>query len=130
MPEVSRTGIEVPIIAMVFGAQARPCAQHLARVYSPATASTVGSRVVVEAEPDWRAWTDQQGAKREAVTFRARQVLFEGSRRAAASEGEGEGSSSPAQPAVETGVTVSASDGPASADDLSVLIRGGKIATS
>ena len=54
----------------VYGAQARACAQYLAR----------GSRVVVEAELDWREWTDQQGAKREAVTFRARQVLFEGSR--------------------------------------------------
>ena len=34
----------------VYGAQARACAQYLAR----------GSRVVVEAEPDWREWTDQQ----------------------------------------------------------------------
>ena len=56
----------------VYGAQARACAQYLAR----------GSRVVVEAELDWREWTDQHGAKREAVTFRARQVLFEGSPRA------------------------------------------------
>ena len=54
----------------VYGAQARACAQYLGR----------GSRVVVEAELDWREWADQQGAKREAVTFRARQVLFEGSR--------------------------------------------------
>ena len=53
----------------VYGAQARACSQYLSR----------GSRVVVEAELDWREWTDQQGAKREAVTFRARQVLFEGS---------------------------------------------------
>jgi single-strand DNA-binding protein len=90
----------------VFGAQARPCAQHLAR----------GSRVVVEAEPDWREWTDQQGAKREAVTFRARQVLFEGSRRDVA--GEGNGPPSPAHPAVEVGATAAASDGAASADDL------------
>ena len=54
----------------VFGAQARNCAQYLAK----------GSRVVVDAEPDWREWTDQQGNKREAVTFKARQVLFEGAR--------------------------------------------------
>ena len=53
-----------------FGAQARNCAQYL----------TKGSRVFVDAEPDWREWTDQQGHKREAVTFKARQVLFEGAR--------------------------------------------------
>ena len=68
----------------VYGAQARACSQYLGK----------GSRVVVEAEPDWREWTDQQGAKREAITFRARQVLFEGAPRAAAgaaSEAQGNG---------------------------------------
>jgi single-stranded DNA-binding protein len=35
--------------------------------------------VFVDAELDWREWTDQQD-KREAVTFKARQVLFEGTR--------------------------------------------------
>jgi single-strand DNA-binding protein len=55
----------------VFGAQARACAQYLSK----------GSRVLVEAEPDWREWTDQQGNRREAVTFKARHVLFEGTRR-------------------------------------------------
>ncbi len=54
----------------VFGAQARNCAQHLAK----------GSRVLVDAEPDWREWTDQHGNKREAITFKARQILFEGAR--------------------------------------------------
>ena len=54
----------------VYGAQARACAQYL----------TKGSRVFVDAEPDWREWTDQQNNKREAVTFKARQVLFEGAR--------------------------------------------------
>jgi single-strand DNA-binding protein len=54
----------------VFGAQARNCAQYLSK----------GSRVLVDAEPEWREWTDQQGNKREAVTFKARQVLFEGGR--------------------------------------------------
>ena len=39
-----------------------------------------GSRVFVDAELDWREWTDQQENKREAVTFKARQVLFEGTR--------------------------------------------------
>jgi len=55
----------------VFGAQARACAQYLAK----------GSRVFVDAEPDWREWTDQHGNRREAVTFKARHVLFESSRR-------------------------------------------------
>ena len=54
----------------VYGAQARSCAQYLRK----------GSRVFVDAELDWREWTDQQNNKREAVTFRARQVLFEGGR--------------------------------------------------
>jgi single-strand DNA-binding protein len=61
----------------VFGAQARACAQYLAK----------GSRVFVEAEPDWREWTDQQGNKREAVTFKARHLLFEGTRREPAPDG-------------------------------------------
>jgi len=51
----------------VYGAQARACAQCLRQ----------GSRVFVDAELDWREWTDQQDNKREAVTFKARQVLFE-----------------------------------------------------
>jgi single-stranded DNA-binding protein len=38
-----------------------------------------GSRVVVvDAGLDWREWTDEQGKRRLAVTFRARQALFEG----------------------------------------------------
>jgi single-stranded DNA-binding protein len=51
----------------VFGAQARSCAEHLRK----------GSRVFVDAELDWREWTDQQENKREAVTLKARKVLFE-----------------------------------------------------
>jgi single-strand DNA-binding protein len=54
----------------VYGAQARACSQYLGK----------GSRVVVDAEVDWREWTDQQNNRREAVTFRARQVVFEGAR--------------------------------------------------
>ena len=96
----------------VYGAQARACAQYLAR----------GSRVVIDAELDWREWTDQQGGKREAVTFRARQVLFEGTRpRDAADDSEattGNGSAAAAEPAVEVGAGPSASEGTASADDL------------
>ena len=95
----------------VYGAQARACSQYLAR----------GSRVVVEAELDWREWTDQQGAKREAITFRARQVLFEGSPRDTAADSEaarGNGSPAPAEPAVEVGAAAPANEGAASADDL------------
>ena len=58
----------------VYGAQARSCAEYLSK----------GSRVLVDAELDWREWTDQQDHKREAVTFRARQVVFEGGRPAPA----------------------------------------------
>ncbi len=52
----------------IFGARARACGEYLGKV----------SRVVVEAELDWREWTDEQNHRREAVTFRAREVLFEG----------------------------------------------------
>ena len=51
----------------VYGAQARSCAQYLRK----------GSRVLVDAELDWREWTDQQNNKHEAVTLKARRVLFE-----------------------------------------------------
>jgi single-strand DNA-binding protein len=51
----------------VFGAQARSCAEYLRK----------GSRVIVDAELDWHEWTDQQESKREAVTLKARKVLFE-----------------------------------------------------
>ena len=70
----------------VFGAQARACAQYLAK----------GSRVLVDAEPDWREWTDQQNNKREAVTFKARQVLFEGARRDPTPDGNGASEPTPA----------------------------------
>ena len=94
----------------VYGAQARACSQYLGK----------GSRVVVEAEPDWREWTDQQGAKREAVTFRARQVLFEGSARAAAaSEVAAQRVAETAQPVAEVALlSPAAGGGAASADDL------------
>ena len=70
----------------VFAAQARACAQYLAK----------GSRVLVDAEPDWREWTDQQNNKREAVTFKARQVLFEGARRDPTPDGNGASEPAPA----------------------------------
>jgi single-strand DNA-binding protein len=50
----------------VYGAQAQACAQHLRK----------GSRVFVEGELDWRQWDDQHGNHREAVTVKARTVLF------------------------------------------------------
>ena len=76
----------------VFGAHARTCAQHLSK----------GSRVLVDAEPDWREWTDQHGTRREAVTFTARQVLFEGARPEPAATSNGAthvlAAATPAQP--------------------------------
>ena len=59
----------------VYGGHARACAEHLGK----------GSRVFVDAELDWHEWTDRDDKKREAVTFGARQVLFEGRRATPAS---------------------------------------------
>jgi single-strand DNA-binding protein len=64
----------------VFGAQARSCAEYLCK----------GSRVFVDAELDWREWTDQQDHRREAVTLKARKVLFE-DRRAETTTAGGDG---------------------------------------
>ncbi len=94
----------------VFGAQARACAQYLSR----------GSRVVVDAELDWREWTDQQQNKREAVTFRARQVLFEGSRPGSSVDGsvEQSGSGDEATPSGEPETVGAVAAGTAGADGL------------
>jgi single-strand DNA-binding protein len=51
----------------VYGPQANLCAERLGK----------GSRVVVDAELDWREWTDHGQNRREAVVLRARQILFE-----------------------------------------------------
>jgi single-strand DNA-binding protein len=99
----------------VYGAQARTCAQYLCK----------GSRVFVDAELDWREWTDPDDKKREAVTFRARQVLFEGGRRAPdpaadgseQQNGAGREAAAPAD-GEPVGVSASEADGSASADDL------------
>jgi single-stranded DNA-binding protein len=92
----------------VYGARARVCAEHPAK----------GSRVVVEAELDWREWTDQENSRHEAVVFRARQILFEGARPSGSDADEGgdnEGSSpSDAEPAW----AVTPGDGSAGAEDL------------
>ena len=98
----------------VYGAQARNCAQYLSK----------GSRVV-DAELDWREWTDQQDNKREAVTFKARQVLFEGGPPAPAAGADGREQQNGAGPEAAApadsdpvGVSASEADGSASADDL------------
>ena len=99
----------------VFGAQARACAQYLAK----------GSRVFVEAEPDWREWTDQQGNRREAVTFKARHVLFESGRREPSSDRDSqENAPAPVAATRPAAANTAAADTPrdatgnATADDL------------
>ena len=99
----------------VYGAHARNCAQYLRK----------GSRVFVDAELDWREWTDQQEHKGEAVTFKARQVLFEGGRPAPAAAADGSEQQNGAGPEAAApgdgepvGVSTSEPDGSASADDL------------
>ena len=91
-----------------YGAQARACAEHLKK----------GSRVLVDAELDWREWTDQQNNKREAVTFRARQVLFEGAPtgKSPAEHDGADGDSSPADAAPV--VTTTVDEGSVRDDDL------------
>ena len=94
----------------VYGPLAGSCAKYLCK----------GSRVVVEAELDWREWTDEHGRRREAVTLRAKQVLFEGSRptssgatETVATNGSGAGEKSEAET-----VAAAAGDGPTSEADL------------
>jgi single-strand DNA-binding protein len=107
---VERTGY---FTVEVYGAQARSCAQYLRK----------GSRVVIDAELDWREWIDQQDHKREAVTFRARQVLFEGGRSTPAATGGGsdENGAAPdihASEATPVAAAASGDPGEASAEDL------------
>ncbi len=99
----------------VFGAQARNCAQYLHK----------GSRVFVDAELDWREWTNQQNNKREAVTFKARQVLFEGGRPEPAATGNGATGRAAAAPAPQpaaaeapAAAVAGNAAGTATADDL------------
>ena len=99
----------------VYGAQARSCAQYLRK----------GSRVLVDAELDWREWTDQENKKREAVTLRARQIVFEGTRSTSATSPEdsrrhnglGEDQSPAPEPEPVSAGTAKAQTS-ASADDL------------
>jgi single-strand DNA-binding protein len=98
----------------VYGAQARSCAQYLRK----------GSRVFVDAEPDWREWTGPDDQKREAVTFKARQVLFEGRRSAAAATADASDQENGAGPEAApadgepAGVSTPGMQGSASAEDV------------
>jgi single-strand DNA-binding protein len=98
----------------VFGAQARSCAEHLRK----------GSRVFVDAELDWREWTDQQDHKREAVTLKARRVLFEDRRTQPPAIGDGDDPAlsdtpGPVQAVVSVPAATALDDaGGADADDL------------
>jgi single-strand DNA-binding protein len=96
----------------VYGARARACAQYLG----------TGSRVVVDAELDWREWTDHQQHKRDSVTFRARQVLFEGGppkSDSGNSSGENQDSTSAtAEPSPHVDATPPNDQASASAEDL------------
>ena len=100
----------------VYGAQARACAQYLAK----------GSRVFVDAELDWRDWTTQDGQQRETVSLKARQVLFEGGRAQTADPGNGTAPARTEQPAAapqapaarQTPAAAPAGDGSAAADEL------------
>ena len=98
-----------------YGAQAQSCAKYLRK----------GSRVLVDAELDWREWTDSQANKREAVTFRARKVVFEAApaaREPSAEDTRADDSAAPdaamlgdRKPAA---APVASGGGPATADDL------------
>src|SRR5262249_49239486 len=89
----------------VYGSRARGWAEHLGK----------GSRVFVDGELDWREWTEQHGNRREAVSLRARQVLFEGARpRADGDKDDGveDGTTDPAEVAVAGELSPVAEDVP------------------
>jgi hypothetical protein len=79
--------------------------------------------VFVDAELDWREWTDPDDKKRQAVTFRARQVLFEGGRpTSAATEDSAQQDGVGCEVATDAdgepvGVAIGGTEGSASADD-------------
>jgi hypothetical protein len=73
---------------------------------------------VVEAEHDWQEWTDQQNNRREAVTFRTRQVLFEGRPPGPAQDGSRDEASTSARVAVAAADGATTTEGEAGADDL------------
>ena len=90
----------------------------------PSGANVARLRVVVDAELDWREWIDPDDKKREAVTFRARQVLFEGGRPTSAgtedrAQQDGAGAEATTHADGESvGVSTEGTEGSASADDL------------
>jgi single-strand DNA-binding protein len=95
----------------VYGVLASACAEHLAK----------GSRVLVDAELEWRERTDLQNNRHEAVTLRGRQVIFEGGRPPAGRGEDGGEHSGSAASAAEPGTPVGvapASEASAGADDL------------
>jgi single-strand DNA-binding protein len=101
----------------VFGARARACAHYLGK----------GSRVFVDAELDWREWTDQHDQRREAIALRARNILFESGRpptdgndngAAHSSRDSASGTPTKALPRAEPVTQPPASDGNATPDDL------------
>jgi single-stranded DNA-binding protein len=71
--------------------------------------------VIVDAELDWREWTDDENHRREVVTLRPRRVLFEGVR---AGNGRGHDADADASPRDSEPVAPTArGEGSASADD-------------
>jgi single stranded DNA-binding protein len=91
------------------GLQARACAEHLAK----------GSRVVVDAELDWREWTDPQNTRREAIVLRARQIVFEGVRTKPAEAVDDQNRAAvTARPGTRVGAAATGGEGPATAGDL------------
>jgi single-strand DNA-binding protein len=83
----------------VFGGQARNCAQYLHK----------GSRVAVEGELDWREWTDKDsGKRREAVTIKARNVVFLDTRPKTGADQPAEHESTPAASAPPVPATAGA----------------------
>jgi single-strand DNA-binding protein len=98
-----------------YGAQAQSCAKYLHK----------GSRIFADAELDWREWTDPHDTKREAVTLRARKVVFEGGQSTSAAAADPAGEQNGAHPHAATigdgelaAVSAPSDEGSASADDL------------
>jgi hypothetical protein len=76
--------------------------------------------VVVDAELDWREWTDAENRKREAVTFGARQIVFDSARgkpTRGEQDGEGDGAAPDPRDSPVSAVAAGSVD-TASADDL------------
>ena len=90
----------------VYGGQARACAEYLGK----------GSWILVDAELDWREWTDQHDNRREAVTLKARHVVFESAAARPGNGSEGDAGQRSIGPVSET--AGASPSGAASAEDL------------